>query len=554
MDQTNPVPSMQHIFVSYSRADSETVDAIVSRLKRDGFDVWLDRKAIMGGDIWSQEIVKAVGNAYAFLLLLSPSAAVSKYVRQEVYLAFEGNKYLVPMKLAPVEIPASIHLQLAGVQWIEYYRDPDARYAELVNVMNRHKPSPTPTTLAVAFVLQGLNRFNTEKQAQLLDSIANFTGTPHTEFEITKPIDRSGHMVVKMPADAAYQLKTAALNSDMRLLRHGIKGLRLTGDRDFILVRSGDFASFKLDNLRSRWFIAGSALLIALLIALITISRGLTPSPPPSTVVPTATNTITLTLTGTSTITPTPSYTPTRKPTQAPAIQNPIVSKDDLCRGGPDTGAADEYPVISGIARGTSVSLVGRGNTPGWLIVNNPRFNVPCWFPERALDGVSDNLVAKLPTVTAGPTAEFRAIETIDVPLDNTPKESSKSLVLGVPYRIEASGRIWDQEEYLYVDAEYAFDTTINPPVLRDKCFLGTDRETDIGIGINDALNDSSKEPRWGGYNEENIYRYPGYFIGEGNPIVITYHTCYYNVVLEFDGNTFIPLRITIYEPSYIKR
>ena len=97
MDQANPVPPLQHIFVSYSRADSGTVDRIVSRLETDGFDVWLDREDIMGGDIWSQQIVKAVGNAYAFLLMLSPSAAASKNVRQEVYLAFGGDKDFVPL-------------------------------------------------------------------------------------------------------------------------------------------------------------------------------------------------------------------------------------------------------------------------------------------------------------------------------------------------------------------------------------------------------------------------------------------------------------------------
>jgi hypothetical protein len=325
MDQANPVPPLQHIFVSYSRADSETVDAIVSRLKRDGFDVWLDREAIMGGDIWSQEIVKAVGNAYAFLLMLSPSAAASKNVRQEVCLAFGGDKDLVPLKLAPVEIPDSLQYQLAGVQWIEYYRNPDAKYAELVNVLNHRKPGSTPTMLAVAFVLQGLNRFNREKQAQLLDSIADFTGTPRAAFEITKPIDMGGHIVVKMPADAAYHLKTAALNSDMRLLRHGIKGLRLTGDRDFVLVKSGRFAPLKSGNLAAGltaggWIAGGLASAAVGILLLYLLLRPDKPGSSPPVVELTVTATPAATATVANTFTPRPTIT---IPPQAPTDVGP---------------------------------------------------------------------------------------------------------------------------------------------------------------------------------------------------------------------------------------
>ena len=66
---------MCHVFLRYSRMDSETVDDIAARLTRDGFDVWLDRKDIKGGNLWRAEIVEAVDQADAFVLM-------NKYVRQ----------------------------------------------------------------------------------------------------------------------------------------------------------------------------------------------------------------------------------------------------------------------------------------------------------------------------------------------------------------------------------------------------------------------------------------------------------------------------------------
>ena len=49
---------MSHLFLSYSRMDSKTVDDIIARLTRDGFDVWLDCKDIGGGDLFQHRIYR----------------------------------------------------------------------------------------------------------------------------------------------------------------------------------------------------------------------------------------------------------------------------------------------------------------------------------------------------------------------------------------------------------------------------------------------------------------------------------------------------------------
>src|SRR5688572_5086315 len=123
---------MNHVFVSYSRKDSETVAKIVARLEGEGLNVWLDREDIRGGELWRETIVKAIDNAYAFALMLSPNSVVSENVRKEVDLAEGANRHFLPVLLAAVEVPAKLRYQLAGIQWIEYYSDPEAKYAELV--------------------------------------------------------------------------------------------------------------------------------------------------------------------------------------------------------------------------------------------------------------------------------------------------------------------------------------------------------------------------------------------------------------------------------------
>src|SRR6266508_4932291 len=129
------VITMSHVFISYSRKDSETVDQIVTRLEAENFTVWIDREDIHGGELWREAIVEAVDNAYAFVLMLSPYSVASNNVRKEVDLAEGAGKSLLPLLLAQAQLPARLRYQLAGIQWIEYFRDPDKKFIELVNVL-----------------------------------------------------------------------------------------------------------------------------------------------------------------------------------------------------------------------------------------------------------------------------------------------------------------------------------------------------------------------------------------------------------------------------------
>jgi len=166
---------MKHIFVSYSRIDGEAVDYIVARLEQDGFNVWIDHEEIKAGDLWQEAIVQAVDNAYAVVLMLSPGSVASDNVRKEVDLAESASKELVPVLLAPVELPAKLRYQLAGIEWIEYYRDPEAKYRELLEALQAHQQkfsSGQTSQLMDLELIMGkikISPFGTENQEQLLN-------------------------------------------------------------------------------------------------------------------------------------------------------------------------------------------------------------------------------------------------------------------------------------------------------------------------------------------------------------------------------------------------
>jgi adenylate cyclase len=104
------------IFISYSSKDRAQADQLTELLSSAGLSVWIDKSGIDVATSWSEEIVHAIDNCRAFVLMLSPSSVESHNVIKEVSLASEKKKKILPLDLEPVEIPASMQYALAGLQ------------------------------------------------------------------------------------------------------------------------------------------------------------------------------------------------------------------------------------------------------------------------------------------------------------------------------------------------------------------------------------------------------------------------------------------------------
>jgi hypothetical protein len=256
------------------------------------------------------------------------------------------------MLLAPTQLPTKFRYPLAGIQWIEYYRDADQKFNELVKVLRvfqqKYGAEPLPTTRQVEFVLSGLDlsKLSPEEREQLkeqvLEAIASSTNTRRDDLNVVKMTNGSILVFVDMPAGTAYQIKTAALNNDPRLIQAGINALRLSGDRNFVPLNAGSKAPPKRGKRGGpRGWIGGLILMLALLLAAMvnyvalssvalqlfatatsTPTNTFTPSPT-LTFTPTPTNTFTATPSHTPTPTLTPTSTFTPSPTAFRSVQIP---------------------------------------------------------------------------------------------------------------------------------------------------------------------------------------------------------------------------------------
>ena len=107
------------MFVSYSHDDHQFVKILVNDIKSRGGKVWFD-KNISGGVLWREEIAEAISRCKNFLLVLSPTSVQSKYVVQELFLAEQQDKTIIPILLQPVKIPPKMEMALAGIHYLDF--------------------------------------------------------------------------------------------------------------------------------------------------------------------------------------------------------------------------------------------------------------------------------------------------------------------------------------------------------------------------------------------------------------------------------------------------
>ena len=113
---------MKEVFISYASKDREKVHAFVELLRSAGVSVWMDESGIDGAAYWSKEIVLAIKNAKAGILMVSASSMASDNVGREVHLLYKNGKKILPLYLEDVEIPDELEYELARIQHLRLFQ------------------------------------------------------------------------------------------------------------------------------------------------------------------------------------------------------------------------------------------------------------------------------------------------------------------------------------------------------------------------------------------------------------------------------------------------
>ena len=110
---------MCSVFLSYARRDSEFALKLVRDLGSLGVAVWMDDHDVPGGTRWDEAIPDAVTGCSALLVVLSPESVKSHNVLDEVGLALDQGKRVLPILFETCDIP----FRLRRIQYIDCARE-----------------------------------------------------------------------------------------------------------------------------------------------------------------------------------------------------------------------------------------------------------------------------------------------------------------------------------------------------------------------------------------------------------------------------------------------
>jgi hypothetical protein len=146
---TTPAPAQEPAaFISYSRADSEFALKLAQDLKAAGIPVWLDQLDIRPGHEWDDAIEAALTGATRVIMILSPTSVASRNVRNEIAVALDEGKDILPI----LHLDCVTPLQLRRVQHIDFRSDYAQGFSSLLKHLEApvHGPARVPVTAPVS--------------------------------------------------------------------------------------------------------------------------------------------------------------------------------------------------------------------------------------------------------------------------------------------------------------------------------------------------------------------------------------------------------------------
>jgi len=112
------------VFISYSRKDKAFVKKLNDALDSAGVHAWVDWEGIELASDWMQTITAAIQDTDAFLFVVSPDSLKSKICTDELEIALNLNKKLIPILFREPEKRTKMHKQISATNWV-YLRKED---------------------------------------------------------------------------------------------------------------------------------------------------------------------------------------------------------------------------------------------------------------------------------------------------------------------------------------------------------------------------------------------------------------------------------------------
>jgi hypothetical protein len=124
----------KEVFISHAHQDRLFVAKVTKILRQHKIKFWYSPKHIIGAQRWYDEIGKALTRCDWFLIVLSPHAVKSKWVKHEYLYVLNNNRF--EDKIVPVIYKACRWERpfwtLQSLQWVSFEQDYQAATRNLL--------------------------------------------------------------------------------------------------------------------------------------------------------------------------------------------------------------------------------------------------------------------------------------------------------------------------------------------------------------------------------------------------------------------------------------
>lgn len=146
---------MIRVFISHASKDARFVLAqLVPPLREAGILAWCSATDIPSASDWEQQIRAALNRADWVLVVMSPAAASSEWVRSETHWALENRPGRVIPLLAHGCDPCTVHLRLGTIQFVDFRTDPAAATSRLIALLKADPAGPSRPELPLSAAAQ----------------------------------------------------------------------------------------------------------------------------------------------------------------------------------------------------------------------------------------------------------------------------------------------------------------------------------------------------------------------------------------------------------------
>ena len=139
-----------NVFLSHSSKDREFVLRLVKVLKLHQIEYWYSEADIEGAKQWHDEIGRALATCNWFLLVLTPNAIRSPWVKRELLFALDQKRYnekIIPLLNRPCKY-SQLSWTLSGFQLVDFTLSFEDGCRQLLHIWGARTKSVKPRTSA----------------------------------------------------------------------------------------------------------------------------------------------------------------------------------------------------------------------------------------------------------------------------------------------------------------------------------------------------------------------------------------------------------------------